>query len=251
MIISTISYGDTMWDTSNDYRLKVTEKSVELFIRTVDRANLKGRWSKKQALEAAHKMVPEVQSLYYSYLSPAEMAQSDQLTSLENLCQEVVEALGGEFWNRQFLQMADRAEREKLEEVLAKIKFFINTINGLRNRILLGEIKDPVMGIDIKKGEILSVAKHPAAEKLLICNLNLGKRAITVVTNDLTLKDGDNVAVAILPPENFLGVTSEGMFLGAGEGVLKGVVGDLGDIPHGIPLESLNEARNLVEAFLK
>ncbi len=239
-----------MWDTSKDYRLKVAEKSVELFIRTVDRANLKGRWSKKQALESARKMVPEVQSLYYSYLSPAEMAQSEQLTSLETLCREIVEALGGESWNRQFLQMADRAEREKVEESLARIRFFTNTINGLRQRILLGEIKDPVMGIDIKKGEILSVAKHPAAEKLLICNLNLGERAITVVTNDLTLKDGDDVAVALLPPENFLGITSEGMFLGAGEGVLKEVGGDLGDLPHGIPLEALNEARNLVEAFL-
>jgi hypothetical protein len=239
-----------MWDTSNDYRLKVAEKSVELFIRTVDRANLKGRWNKKQALDAARQMVPEIQSLYYSYLSPAEMAQSEQLNSLETLCQEIVEALGGESWNRQFIQMADRDEREKLEEVLAKIKFFINTITGLRQRVLLGEIKDPVMGIDIKKGEILSVAKHPAAKKLLICNLNLGERAITVVTNDLTLKDGDNVAVAMLPPENFLGITSEGMFLGVGEGVLKEVDGDLGDIPHGMPLEALNEARNLVEAFL-
>jgi uncharacterized protein len=240
-----------MWDTSNDYRLKVAEKSVELFLRTVDRANLKGRWSKKQAIEAAQKMVPEIQSLYYSYLSPAEMAESVHIKSLEILSHEVIEALGGESWNRQFMEMADRSEREKLEEVLSKIKFFLNIITGIRQRILLGEIKDPVMGIDIKKGEILSVGKHPAAEKLLVCNLNLGERAITAVTNDLTLKDGDEVAVALLPPENFLGISSEGMFLGAGEGVLKDVRGNLGDIPHGIPLEALNEARNLVEAFLK
>jgi len=240
-----------MWDTSNDYRLKVAEKSVELFIRTVDRANLKGRWSKNQALDAARKMVPEIQSLYYSYLSPVEMAESTHLKTLEALAQEVMEALGGESWNRQFLQMADRGEREKVEESLAKIKFFLNTIYGLRQRILLGEINDPVIGVDMKKGEILSVAKHPAALKLLICNLNQGERAITVVTNDLTLKDGDKVAVALLPPENFLGITSEGMFLGAGDGVLKDVDGDLGDIPRGIPLEALNEARNLVEAFLK
>jgi predicted RNA-binding protein with EMAP domain len=196
-------------------------------------------------------MVPEIQLLYYSYLSPSEMAESVHIKSLEVHSLEVIEALGGESWNRQFLEMADRSEREKLEEVLAKIKFFLNIITGIRQRILLGEIKDPVMGIDIKKGEILSVGKHPAAEKLLVCNLNLGERAITVVTNDLTLKDGDEVAVALLPPENFLGITSEGMFLGAGEGVLKEVNGDLGDIPRGIPLEALNEARNLVEAFLK
>jgi len=49
----------------------------------------------------------------------------------------------------------------------------------------------------------------------------------------------------------FMGVTSEGMFLGAGDGVLKDVEGNLGDMPHGIPLNSLNETRNLVETFLK
>lgn len=239
-----------MWDTSNDYRLKVAEKSVELFINTMDRANLKGRWSKKLALEAARKMIPEIQALYYSYLSPVEIAQSTYLEALEARVQEVKEALGGESWNRQFLQMADPGEREKVENSLAQINFFLNTIYGLKQRILLGEINDPVMGVDIKKGEIVSVAKHPVAIKLLICNLNLGERAITVVTNDLSLKNGDEVAVALLPPENFSGITSEGMFLGAEKGVLTGVEGDVGGIPRGIPLEALNEVRNLVGAFL-
>ena len=58
--------------------------------------------------------------------------------------------MGGESWNRQFLQMADPGEREKVENSLAKINFFLNTIYGLKQRILLGEINDPVMGVDIK-----------------------------------------------------------------------------------------------------
>ena len=59
------------------------------------------------------------------------------------------------------------------------------------------------------------------------------------------------MGVAVLPPSSFKGVTSEGMFLGAGNGVLKNVEGELGTMPHGIPLDSLNETRNLVETFLK
>ena len=55
-----------MWDTSNDYRLLVAEKSVELFLRTVEGTNLKGKWNKKQALKAARKMTSEIQTLYYS-----------------------------------------------------------------------------------------------------------------------------------------------------------------------------------------
>jgi hypothetical protein len=240
-----------MWDTSNDYRLLVAEKSVELFLRTVEGANLKGKWNKKQALQAARKMTSEIQTLYYSYLEPAAMIETPQMGLLEDQGMEIVEALGGESWNRQFMELANREEKPKLEEALAKIKFFLNTISGLRDRISLGEIEDPVMGVDIKKGEILSVSKHPGADQLLVCNVNLHERAITVVTNDLDVKEKNQVAVAMLPPEVFMGITSEGMFLGAGEGILKDVKGDMGKLPHGIPLEALNEARNLVENFLQ
>lgn len=240
-----------MWDTSNDYRLSVAEKSVELFLRTVEGANLKGKWNKKQALQAARKMTSEIQTLYYSYLEPSAIVTTPQIDLLEEQATEIVEALGGNSWHRQFLELANREEKPKLEESLAKIKFFLNTILGLKDRISLGEIEDPVMGIDIKKGEILSVSKHPEADQLLVCNVNLHQRAITVVTNDLEVREKNQVAVALLPPEVFMGITSEGMFLGAGEGILKDVKGDLGKLPHGIPLEALNEARNLVENFLQ
>jgi len=243
--------GARMWDTSKDYRLLVAEKSVELFLKTIDGANLKGKWNKKKVLQAAGKMKSEIQTLYYSYISPSELAETPQLTFLEEQGNEILDALGGELWYKQFLELANRDEKEKLEEALAKIKFFLNTISGLQSRLNLGEIKDPVIGIDIKKGEILSVSKHPKADKLLVCNVNLQERAITVVTNDLEVKEQNQVAVALLPPEVFMGITSEGMFLGAGEGILKDVKGDLGKLPQGIPLDAFKEARNLVGAFLK
>ena len=33
--------------------------------------------------------------------------------------------------------------------------------------------------------------------------------------------------------------------------ILKDVDGELGEIPKGIPMESLNETRNLIESYLK
>ena len=195
-------------------------------------------------------MKSEIQTLYYSYIAPSQMVETPQLAFLEEQGKEIREALGGKLWYKQFLQLATRDEKEKLEEALAKIKFFLNTISGLKSRLCLGEIKDPVMGVDILKGEILSVSKHSKADKLLVCNVNLHKRAITVVTNDLEVKEQNQVAVALLPPEVFMGITSEGMFLGDDQGILKDVKGDVGQIPKGIPLIALNEVRNLVEAFL-
>jgi predicted RNA-binding protein with EMAP domain len=240
-----------MWDSSKDYRLLVAQKSVELFLRTVEGANLRGKWNKKKALKSARDMVPEIQSLYYSYLDPLEISKTPQISSLEDGALEIVDALGGEDWHHQFLELAARGEKDKLTESVAKIKFFLNTISGLKRRLQLGEINDPVIAIDIVTGLVSSAGKHPQSDKLLICNVNLGERAVTVVTNDLTVKDGNHVAVALLPPAVFRGVTSEGMFLGAGEGILKDVKGELGDLPHGISLEALNETRNFVETFLK
>lgn len=240
-----------MWDTSKDYRLLVAQKSVELFLRTIEGANLRGKWNKKKALSNARDMMPEIQSLYYSYLTPVEITKTPQISSLEDHGKNLWDALGGDDWYHHFMEFSKRDEKEKLEESLAKIKFFFNIIFGLSKRFELGEINDPVIGIDIKTGLISSVSKHPQADKLMICNINLGDRAITVVTNDISVKDGILVAVALLPPTTFQGITSEGMFLGAGEGILKDFHGEIGSLPHGIPLEALNETRRFVESFLK
>ncbi len=113
----------------------------------------------------------------------------------------------------------------------------------------MGDPEEVAHGVDIRVGRILSVAKHPNADSLLICNVDLGGKAITVVTNDLTVKEGDKVAVALLPPKNIRGIISEGMFLGAGEGVLKGVEGSPGEWAK-VPKETLAEARNFVNEFL-
>ncbi len=237
-----------MWDTSKDYRIRVLEKSVELFIRTAEGANLKGIWNKKKCLTSARAMLPEIQVMYYSYIEPADLAVSPQILDMKQRVEEIIDALGGYRWHLQFLKLVNKDEKEKLEESIAKMKFALNIISTVDKRLLLGPINDPVIGIDIKKGEIVSIQKF---DKLLVCNVNFGNSAITVVTNDLTVKDGNNVAVALLPPSVFNGVTSEGMFLGTRDGVLKDVEGKLGDMPHGIPLDSLNETRNLIDTFLK
>jgi predicted RNA-binding protein with EMAP domain len=240
-----------MWDTSKDYRLLVAEKSVELFLKTIEGAKFKGKWDKKKAIQLAKEMIPEIQAMRYSYIEPKELIDTPQMKGLKDKAKGIIEALGGEEWHHKFLSLADRSEREKVEEAVARIKFFLNTILNLDKRLALGKINDPVIAVDIKVGEVMSVSRHPNADRLLVANVNIGDRAITVVTNDLTVKEGNRVAVALLPPANFRGIVSEGMFLGAGEGVLKDVKGEVGGLPKGIPLEALVETRNLVEAFLK
>lgn len=240
-----------MWDTSKDYRLLLAEKSIDLFLRTLEGANLKGRWNKRQVIQDAKDMIPEINSLYYSYIEPVDMAKMPQIIHIKDKAENIIENLGGSNWYRNFLQLVNKNEKSKLEESIAKIRFFLNTIINIDKRLLLGPISDPVIAIDIKVGEVVSVGSHPDANNLLVCNINIKDRAITVVTNDLSVKESNRVAVAMLPPTSFMGITSEGMFLGADEGVLKNVQGEIGEMPKGIPLEALNETRNFVENFLK
>lgn len=239
-----------MWDTSKDYRLLLGQKTIDLFVRTVRSGSFRGRWNKKMALENAEAMESDFQTLIYSYLEPKDLANTPEIANLEEKGNFVIKYLGGEDWAHIFLNQAPKDEKEKTEEAVAKVRFFLDTILGLKNRLLFGEINDPIIAIDIKVGEIMSVSQHPQSDSLMICNVNIGDRAIKVVTNDLSVKENNKVAISMLPPETFMGIASSGMFLGAGEGILKDVQGELGTMPKGIPLEALNESRNLIEGFL-
>jgi predicted RNA-binding protein with EMAP domain len=240
-----------VWDTSKDYRILIAQKSKELFVRTVQTGAFRGHWNKKMAIESANNMDADFQSLLYSYLEGEELANSPDVDKLEEQAEYVIKYLGGDEWNHIFLNKAPKEERNKTDENIAKVQFFLNTILGLRKRLSFGPINDPIVGIDILVGEIMSVSKHPNADSLVICNVNLKKRAITVVTNNLDVKEGNHVGVALLPPQTFMEIASEGMFLGVNGVVLKDVKGDLGEMPTGIPMESLNDTRNLIEGFLQ
>ena len=240
-----------MWDTSKDYRILVANKSRENYLNIIPTASFRGKKNKKLAIETGKLMNSDFQSLLYSYLEGDDLVNSPDVSSLAEKANKIIECLGGENWNKNFLKAAPKDEKEKTSQNIAKVKFFIDTILGLKDRLALGPINDPIISIDIKVGEIMSVSKHPKADSLMICNVNLGKRAITVVTNDLNVKTGNHVGVSLLPPQSFMDTVSEGMFLGMNGSILKEVDGEIGEMPKGIPMESLNETRNLVEAYLK
>ncbi len=240
-----------MWDTSKDYRILVANEARENYLNLIPTASFRGNWNKKMAIDMAKTMNSDFQSLLYSYLEGNDLPNSPDVTNLEEKALKIIEYLGGDDWNKKFLNAAPKEDRNKTIENIAKVKFFLDSILGLKNRLALGPINDPIIGIDIKVGEIMSVMKHPSADSLMVCNVNIGNKAITVVTNDIKVKEGNKVGVSLLPPQSFMDITSEGMFLGMNGNILKEVDGELGKMPKGIPMESLNETRNLVENYLK
>ena len=215
-----------MWDTTKDYRILVASKARENYLNLIPTASFRGSWNKKQAIDLGKQMNSDFQSLTYSYLEGDELVNSPDVSALIEKAEKIIECLGGDDWNKKFLSNAPKEDREKTLENIAKVRFFLDTILGLKNRLALGPINDPII-------------------------VNLGKRAITVVTNDMNVKDENRVGVSLLPPQSFSDIVSEGMFLGMGGSILKDVEGELGAMPKGIPMESLNETRNLVENYLK
>ena len=74
---------------------------------------------------------------------------------------------------------------------------------------------------NIKVGRIEKIKEHPNADKLIICEINLGSETLDIVTGDLTVKENDLVPVAVdgailfdgfkIKSRNFRGVKSHGM----------------------------------------
>lgn len=239
-----------MWDTSEDYRLILAKKSIDYFLNSVKGSKFRGKWNKNEAKKIADNMRSDLQELSYSYMEPEEIKNSEYINNLKSKAEDIKEILGGSEWYKKFLNRAKTDEKSQVEKSIAQIRFFLNTILNLDERFSRGKIDDPIVAVDIKLGEIMSVRDHPNADDLILCNVNVKNKSLSIITNDLNVEESDKVAVSIIPPSQFLGVTSDGMFLGDDEGVLTNVDGEIGELPQDLSLEALKETRSIIEDFI-
>jgi len=72
----------------------------------------------------------------------------------------------------------------------------------------------------IVAGKVIKVEKHPNADRLIVCKVDIGSEIRTIVTGDLTVKEGDIVPLAlegtrlgdlVISPRKMRGILSEGM----------------------------------------
>ncbi|MDK2886892.1 MAG: phenylalanyl-tRNA synthetase beta chain [Thermosipho sp. (in: thermotogales)] len=72
----------------------------------------------------------------------------------------------------------------------------------------------------IVAGKVVKVEKHPNADRLIVCKVDIGNEIKTIVTGDLTVKEGDIVPLAlegaklgdlVITPRKMRGILSEGM----------------------------------------
>ena len=183
-------------DTANNPKILVAERCVRNMEKYI--GNIR-ELKKDNVLKEIESKIMEIKYSYSDFRSMAPM-----LKELQKLCKSVVDSLGGDRWTNKLKSM-------KISELaIAHVKFCLNILFNLEHRLQLPDY--PEYAVDIRIGAIESVMKHPHAARLKICNVNVG-RIITVVTNIESVKEGEKLPVALLPPEEFFNVVSEGMFL--------------------------------------
>ena len=125
-------------------------------------------------------------------------------------------------WLRQLVDVDQSAE--ELAETLT------------RGGIEVEDVADLNKGFEkVVVGEIISLTKHPDADRLLVCAVNVGQEEITIVTGAQNLQIGDRIPVALvgstLPNElsirksKLRGVVSQGMLCSREELLLDATVG--------------------------
>ena len=95
--------------------------------------------------------------------------------------------------------------------VVAETRYCLRILYGLPYRLRLGEENNPLYAVDIEGVEVVSVHKHPSADKLYITKAE-GVLPYKIITNIHGIKVGEVRAAAILPPAVIRGELSEAMY---------------------------------------
>jgi predicted RNA-binding protein with EMAP domain len=185
-----------------DPRILVAEDAYERLLKIIRyrRLNLPVNWNRANQLinELGHL----IHRVKYMFLPPSQLARLDEIREINRLSGELARL----FLDRELL---NRFKPDKL--VVAKTKYSLRILYGLKYRLLLGDEPDPLYSIDIEGVEVTSVHKHPRADKLFVTRAE-GILQYTIITNIRDIKRGEVRAAAILPPIEFMGIVSEAMY---------------------------------------
>jgi predicted RNA-binding protein with EMAP domain len=223
-------------DTANDPRLRVVEQAWADLEERIRHGHIKAQFDPKGAQAAIEAGQSALQELKYTYAEPGQLVDMEAFGQLVDSAGELETALGGEGFH---------AEIEEDPLAVARARWTIDLVHSLEDRLFL-EGDELETAVEVRAGRVISVREHTAGE-IWLTRVAAG-RSIPVVTNDPTVDDDDQVGVAFLPPTEVHGVVSEGMFLGDGDGVLRGVEADEGrpDVDEA----AYAETRNALSGFL-
>ncbi|MHA1616183.1 MAG: hypothetical protein ACTSX9_02625 [Candidatus Njordarchaeales archaeon] len=225
------------FDTGNDPRIlfaiNTLSKTLNM-LRSRETGIIK-RLAFRKELEEILKLLNRIR---YFYLPKQELIQQEYFRKLEEKAQKLYHTLMGNY-----------DEVKKISENLAKwLRFVLRNLLSLKER-LISYPDDPASAVQRCFVNILSITKHPRADKLRVALVTDGSEKFEIITNDPSVKAGEVVLLAFLPPKEFHGVVSEGMFLGP-DGIRKGSAENVGESPT-ISEEESRKILSEIYSFIK
>ncbi len=190
-------------DTSKDYRILMAEDALRRLDRRVRCWNLSYPIHKGRALSIIKELNACLQAVKHSYLPLQYLLKYEPLLRLGELARK----LSAEVLPPRGVRVEGRSKL-----LLAELKYSLLQLINLKGRLALGEENLPDRAVDIVAVEVVSVMKHPSADRLLVTKAGTERFGLTIVTNILGLKKGEVRAAALLPPQEFFGVVSEAMY---------------------------------------
>ncbi len=190
-------------DTSKDYRILLAEDALRRLDKRVRSWSLSYPIHKNRVLDLLREANGHLQAIKHSYLPIQYLLKYEPLSKLT----EVARKLSAELLPPKGVRVEGRSRF-----LLAEIKYSLLQLLNLRARLALGEENLPENAVDIVAVEVVSVMRHPEAERLYVTKAGTEKFGLTIVTNILNIKKGEVRAAAILPPQEFFGVVSEAMY---------------------------------------
>lgn len=189
-------------DTRNDFRILVAIDALERLKKMITGQRLHYPYNKhkaKQLLTQLHSLLMQTR---YSMLPANILIQQDYVKEIKNKALELAKTI---LPPKQQASQIDRA-------TLAELRYSLRILIGLPARLLLGDENKPEYAIDIEAAKILSVHKHPNADKLYLTRAQARYATHTIVTNIQDIKEGEIRAIAFLPPAIIRGELSEAMY---------------------------------------
>ncbi len=189
------------YDTSSDPRLLAAEDAVRRLDGIVRQWRLPWRLDKKRVQELLKEARGLVYTLKYSYVRPRDMAGMEETARLG----EIARLVAGEILK----EKPEGLDTPRLAQYV-EARYAVNTLAGLRHRLLLGDEPLPEYAVDVIGVRV--TRKEKLEGNLYVTRAVTDRITLTIVTNLEELREGEIRAAALLPPVVFHGVVSEAMY---------------------------------------
>jgi len=197
------------FNTGEDPRFVFLENYVKYILDKLKGKKVYGI-KKDELLDRVNQVSSLIRELRWSYLPKKELAKSSTMKNLMDI--------GGNLLS--LLEEKGRELKSRDPLFYSELKFLSLNLEKLSERIInLPDTQSSA--VDVVCVKVIDRENHPRGQNLLVTYVTDGVRNYKVVTNDKSIKAGEIIPLAILPPREFLGVVSEGMFVGGRDGIRR------------------------------